>query len=159
MKTCVKCKETKLLNLFSTNANNKDKKNSWCKSCHRDWRSKNKERLTKQKRIRSLKNKYGVDESMYLRMVASQSNLCKICNKSGGDNNHGVLYVDHSHTTNEVRGLLCLSCNALLGHAKDNIYTLTKAIEYLRSFNEQETEFKVNEHETSFQAFQLPMGV
>jgi hypothetical protein len=41
------------------------------------------------------------------------------------------LYVDHDHSTGKVRGLLCQSCNTLLGTAKDNISLLYKSIKYL----------------------------
>ena len=38
---------------------------------------------------------------------------------------------DHSHKTNKVRDLLCSQCNLGLGHAKDSIDLLNKAIKYL----------------------------
>ncbi|MCY1435743.1 Recombination endonuclease VII [compost metagenome] len=41
------------------------------------------------------------------------------------------LYVDHCHSTEKVRGLLCHSCNLILGHAKDDKGLLEKAIQYL----------------------------
>ena len=41
------------------------------------------------------------------------------------------LYVDHCHKTNTLRDLLCHQCNSFLGHAKDNIEILQKAIDYL----------------------------
>jgi hypothetical protein len=40
--------------------------------------------------------------------------------------------VDHDHITNKFRDLICGSCNAMLGFAKDNENTLLKAVEYLR---------------------------
>ena len=39
--------------------------------------------------------------------------------------------VDHDHTTKEIRGVLCNSCNLLLGYAKDDIKRLYRAINYL----------------------------
>jgi hypothetical protein len=38
--------------------------------------------------------------------------------------------VDHDHTTNEVRGILCTNFNLLLGHANDDVSLLEKAIAY-----------------------------
>ena len=39
--------------------------------------------------------------------------------------------VDHDHETGEIRGVLCNSCNLLLGYSKDSIENLTKAVLYL----------------------------
>ena len=43
------------------------------------------------------------------------------------------LAIDHCHKTLKIRGVLCAACNKLLGHAKDNIETLQKAIDYLKA--------------------------
>ena len=40
-------------------------------------------------------------------------------------------FVDHDHTGNFVRGILCTKCNTLLGMANDNIEILENAIKYL----------------------------
>ena len=42
------------------------------------------------------------------------------------------LHIDHDHLTKVNRGLLCQNCNLMLGHAKDSIDILEKAIEYLK---------------------------
>lgn len=41
--------------------------------------------------------------------------------------------IDHCHATGNVRGLLCMACNSMLGYAKDNIQTLSSAIQYLKT--------------------------
>ena len=46
-------------------------------------------------------------------------------------NQADAVHVDHCHTTNDIRGLLCRHCNLLLGHAKDRIVVLQAAIRYL----------------------------
>jgi len=50
---------------------------------------------------------------------------CQICRQEK------ILYVDHCHHTHQHRGWLCQSCNAALGHFKDSVEGLNKAIEYL----------------------------
>ena len=65
--------------------------------------------------------------------LVSQHGKCKICTRElqlialSGDS----VVVDHCHVTGKVRGLLCNECNRGLGYFKDNIMSLTKAIEYL----------------------------
>ena len=56
-----------------------------------------------------LKTRYGIDISIFNKMFKSQKGLCKICNTKKATD------VDHCHTTLEVRGLLCTSCNRSLG--------------------------------------------
>lgn len=43
--------------------------------------------------------------------------------------------IDHDHETGKVRGVLCVNCNFVLGHAKDNIATLTRLQAYLEVAN------------------------
>jgi hypothetical protein len=68
------------------------------------------------------------------RILASQNRCCAIC----GIPDAKKWCVDHDHfaevTTGEIviRGILCSTCNFLLGHAKDNESILLAAVEYLR---------------------------
>lgn len=39
--------------------------------------------------------------------------------------------IDHNALTGAVRGVLCNNCNLLLGHAKEDVNRLHKAIVYL----------------------------
>jgi hypothetical protein len=54
---------------------------------------------------------------------------CEIC---GLDS---TLDADHNHITNQQRGLLCRSCNQMLGNAKDSTQTLHSAVQYLEKYN------------------------
>jgi len=63
-------------------------------------------------------------------MAQNQNFLCLGC---GNHKTINQLYVDHNHTTGEVRGLLCGKCNSVLGFAKDSVETLTNLIRYLRN--------------------------
>lgn len=39
--------------------------------------------------------------------------------------------VDHDHKTKVVRGLLCILCNHGIGHFKEDVHQLKKAVRYL----------------------------
>lgn len=89
---------------------------------------------THKKEIRNLNLKYayGITIDQYEQMFNVQEGKCKICNKHQNELKQ-PLSVDHNHTTNKIRGLLCQNCNTILGHAKDNIDILQKAINYLKN--------------------------
>lgn len=82
-----------------------------------------------------LKKMYGITIDQYEAMFLAQNNVCAICFKSeqSKDKDGGArgMPVDHCHTTGEVRGLLCTSCNRALGMFKDNVDNLRSAIKYL----------------------------
>lgn len=79
----------------------------------------------------SLKTKFGLSSNEFSKMSESQHGLCLICGNP--PKRFKNLSVDHDHKTGEIRGLLCLVCNLVLGHAKDDINYLTKCINYLNT--------------------------
>lgn len=62
--------------------------------------------------------------------MVEQKGLCKICHQPP-NGRWKRLAVDHDHLTGKVRGLLCHSCNAGLGHFKDSVDALRSAISYI----------------------------
>jgi hypothetical protein len=40
--------------------------------------------------------------------------------------------VDHDHTTGQVRGVLCFSCNVAIGHLGDSADRVRRAADYLQ---------------------------
>ena len=77
-----------------------------------------------------LMRKYKLPIERYNQMLKEQDNKCKICSYEFGQK-QGDIYVDHCHTTKEVRGLLCQGCNSGLGYFKDDTQSLANAIKYL----------------------------
>lgn len=54
---------------------------------------------------------------------------CAICdNKLQGSRN---IYIDHDHTSGNIRGLLCQPCNSGIGFMKDSRLTIMRAYLYL----------------------------
>ncbi len=56
--------------------------------------------------------------------MISQEGKCLICEEP-------ATCVDHNHTTNAIRGLLCIKCNAGIGQFNENPTLLRKAAEYI----------------------------
>lgn len=80
--------------------------------------------------------KYGIDWKEYQNMWKAQGGVCRIC----GENNEreGILHVDHDHITGKIRALLCKHCNQMLGHARDNVRILRRAVRYLELYGTAE---------------------
>lgn len=94
--------------------------------------------LKKHYYVRNSRAKISKDD--YEEMLKEQNHVCKLClnpetiinsPKSGKVNR---LAIDHCHKTDKVRGLLCRSCNLMLGNAKDSITLLQAAINYLKAY-------------------------
>ena len=70
------------------------------------------------------------DEGIYKKMYAEQRGLCKICYTK-----KEILFVDHNHTTQKVRGLLCRTCNTGIGMLKDDCEIIERARIYVEEGN------------------------
>ena|SRR3989440_13042218 len=79
-----------------------------------------------------LKSLYGITLDDFNRLLKAQRYRCAICRKKVPN-----LFVDHSHLTGRIRGLLCSSCNFGLGHFFDDPKLLRQAIQYLRDHGEE----------------------
>lgn len=81
--------------------------------------------------------RYGLDAVNYALRRKQQNDACAVCKVSFDVSSDCV---DHDHSCcpekayscgNCVRGLLCTTCNTLLGHAKDDPSILRAAADYL----------------------------
>lgn len=63
--------------------------------------------------------------------IILEARACAICGV--GLDTSKATHIDHDHATGKVRGALCRSCNWGLGHFKDSVTSLKKAIEYLEA--------------------------
>lgn len=76
---------------------------------------------------------YGITQEDFDALLKQQDNVCAICEKPCITEQ--PLSIDHDHTTNKVRGLLCRKCNSGIGMLGDSPLLLEKALKYLKSFN------------------------
>ena len=101
---------------------------------HRRWALANPERQRASVRSSWLKIQYGMTVDDYEARLKAQGGRCAICRSTvpGGLGKNRFFCVDHDHQTNEVRGLLCHSCNKGIGHLGDDPDRVYAAAVYLR---------------------------
>ena len=144
VKACRKCDTSKPLAEFSLSRKATETTNavyrSDCKACCSaralQWFHDNKERHKESKHRWALATNYGLTSDQYLAMLDKQGGVCAICGeaetkKHGRTGTAFRLAVDHCHETGLVRGLLCQTCNRVIGLFKDDVDRHQRAIEYL----------------------------
>lgn len=83
-------------------------------------------------KAKSLKRNYGITSDQFDQLNTIQQGLCAICNKPENHKHKKHLSVDHNHKTGKVRGLLCHSCNVVLGLIKEDLGILESIKQYLK---------------------------
>jgi len=126
---CARCKLEKSLFDFPPNKKSLGGRGGYCYTCHAEYDKETYNSL-KQK-DQDLRYRYGINLDIYNQLILKQNNKCAICldKLQSGTKVH----VDHCHLTDQVRGILCTSCNTSLGKFKESIEILQRAIDYLRS--------------------------
>lgn len=110
-----------------------------CRDCTKTaMRAYREERGADHWRYRKMLTNFGLTRAAFDEIMRRQAHGCAIC-KSPDPGPRGW-HIDHDHACCPqsarscgacVRGALCHNCNLMLGHAKDRIETLTRAIQYL----------------------------
>ena len=133
---------------FPKDKNRKDGHKARCKLCYKRYYQENKEEmLAKRREYNHIHKKrlmnniylktYGLTLEQYDQMFENQQGRCIICNEketvTGRWETIKRLAVDHNHKTGKVRGLLCGSCNLLLGAVEDKSELINKMLEYLKN--------------------------
>lgn len=159
-KTCLKCHQTQPRTHFYRDKTRADGYSPYCKVCRskdaHNYYAANPDKLLKiseQQRNRTAAaggvhkydtlNRMAMSPERYEELLEQQDNLCAICKQNETVTYKGrvkSLSVDHDHSCCPRkrylcgqcnRGLLCTSCNSMIGFAKENTDTLNNAIEYL----------------------------
>lgn len=123
---CARCKR----------ALSRPRSNARKKYCARCEQGVKRERSEKAHRAR-VEATYGLKPGDYDRMYEAQGGCCYICWRAKGISTR--LAVDHDHSCCRAtptcgrcnRGLLCKSCNKMLGHARDDPMMFHRAADYL----------------------------
>jgi hypothetical protein len=111
---CSRCKELKECENFAKNKSRKNGLSNWCRPCTAEYRAGRDSDYLKNWH---LLNRYGLTIEDRDAMLLMQGGRCAICrtNKTVGRYWH----VDHCHNSNEVRALLCFTCNIVVGKVED----------------------------------------
>ena len=94
-----------------------------------------------QTKYREYKNRVEGRYNISIQQVVDKMNLqkgcCGICGRSlFQPNDHSTaMHIDHDHNTGFMRGLLCRSCNLMIGYSYDSIKTLGSGRDYLRRYH------------------------
>ena len=120
-KKCRTCNRVKGKHLYYRRKSNKDGLSGSCKSCIQ---STGKAAA----HARHIQETYGITYDNYEEQLARQGGTCYIC-RGGTSKRHFA--VDHDHKTGEPRGLLCGTCNNVLGKFRDDPARFRRAAAYL----------------------------
>jgi hypothetical protein len=145
MKRCPRCEQKRPAQEFYT-AKTVSGLSTYCKVCtrerQREYNQRKAEEISESRkgarrtaegqrkgRDRDLRRHYGISLATLERMIRAQGGQCAICEDIFKSDRH--THVDHCHFTGAIRGILCSSCNLMLGHAKDDPKRLLAAAQYL----------------------------
>jgi len=151
-KTCHECAEASLLRTRkwreknpNYQKNKRDENREEHRRKAREYRKNNKEIIAAQQRRWRLKDKdrtknkslkwdFGITVDIFNKKMEEQGGKCAICGKNS-DTEGTNLHIDHNHTTNTLRGLLCGNCNRGIGSFMEDVNVIQSSIEYLQKAN------------------------
>lgn len=109
-KICSTCGQKNNISEYLNRKDTKDRLSPQCTEC---------------RKITVLQSKYHLSKAEARFYYHKQQNdKCDCCGLSAKDNLHkcgNSLHIDHDHKTGKIRGILCLSCNLLLGRLDDSV--------------------------------------
>jgi len=114
VKRCRKCSQLKEMPEFHKNKSSPDGHRNVCKACRNAL-------------MQHIGPRYGLNTDQWQAMYDGQRGRCAICREIP----EAQLQVDHCHTTGEVRGLLCPTCNRAIGLLKDIPENMMRAAIYV----------------------------
>lgn len=142
-KQCGSCEKIKDLSRFAAQRGRWDGLDSTCKDCRsaaskiaraedpEKFRERRSKSYRKEYGFKWRLKQYGITMDQYSQLLVVQKGKCAICGSYNPKGKHKTWHIDHDHRTGEVRGLLCFSCNAMLGHSGDDSSVLLSGLKYL----------------------------
>jgi len=81
-----------------------------------------------------LKKYYNITLDDFNQKLLKQDHRCMICRETFQTRKSKAACVDHDHTTNQVRDILCGRCNSVVGYVDENPTLLEAAMGYLKKW-------------------------
>lgn len=105
---------------------------------NKEYQTKYPEKIQHQRLKYHLRHKVGLEFEDYQKLLIAQNKKCAICKYVEPDNatSTSKLYVDHDHNNGQIRGLLCMHCNAAIGHFKEDLTILRNAVSYMEKMTQ-----------------------
>ena len=121
MKVCTSCKKELAEYCFHkrTYSSGSIGLQSKCKECS------SKKRATYYRPHDYMRRKFNLSESEYEELI--KHNNCQVCGRDISNKK----CIDHCHSKEKIRGVLCNNCNTALGLVNDDVQILSKLIQYL----------------------------
>ncbi len=149
-KICPKCSTEKPFEQFPKNRRTKNGVGSYCLTCsaemvrarretpeglqaHRNSSKRWREANAGRNKDNHARWRYGMEIGGYDALLAKQDGKCAICFSTEPGRGLTRFHVDHCHSSEAIRGLLCELCNRGLGSFKDSPDLLDRAASYVRS--------------------------
>ena len=127
-KRCYTCRGELPVDSFYRDRNAKDGLQGVCKACRKEYEQSEKGKAAKRKK--EAKMKYGWSVERLFELFELQGYQCAICGTT--EPGSSDWHIDHCHSSDEVRGILCGHCNVGIGMLKDSPDRMETAIQYLR---------------------------
>lgn len=115
-KRCPGCNTTRPIADFYPSKHSWDGRTVYCRDCARDMVKRHPKRSVYRRKYRAAK--YGLSLEQLDELELRAAGCCEIC----GLEVDYQLCIDHDHRTDQVRGLLCHSCNKALGALEDHLF-------------------------------------
>jgi len=137
-KVCIKCGESKELDMFSKGSKYKDGRRNTCKKCHSFYvttyyKSNPNKRQLKNKTDFNWK-RHGLTKEQYDKLMKKHDGKCHSCKDRLAiniDHDHSCCSSQRSSCGKCIRGILCSQCNTALGLLNDEPKKIKSLLKYI----------------------------
>ena len=143
-KYCPRCDTIKLKSAFGKHTRSLGGLNCYCKKCVRETSRNSVTGVSGKHKANmgAIFNSYRIRESELQDLLLKQHGCCKICGADFGSElelgkgKSRQYVIDHCHDTGKVRGLLCGTCNLVIGYIEKKKLPVDLYMDYINEYAE-----------------------